>query len=269
MKQCITFQRKHHGFSLVEVLASMLILGVGLIGVAKFQTKMAHESLLAKQQSEAINIAEAKLESLRFAYAIGDTPSYQVPTSGEPEKKQGTNTEYQVSWDVLDDDTDEGQAEIKVHVIWDSLGSTANSDTQIVLKTIASDFDPNIQAKATYTPPTSVLVPDDINTCTPNTYHRGSSSSGSTYCNTHKGSSGSSGYGYTTCKSDYSQGFYDGSSGITYCSSHKGPSGSGGYHHTQCQSNFDNGSYGSGSSGLSSTGCSAPERGISFGSSSS
>ncbi len=93
MKQHIKCHRQF-GFSLVEILAAMLVLGVGLIGVAKFQTKISHESFLAKQQSEAINIAEAKLESLRFAYAIGDTASYEPRTDEEPEEKQGINTKY-------------------------------------------------------------------------------------------------------------------------------------------------------------------------------
>lgn len=164
MKQHVKSHREF-GFSLVEVLAAMLVLGVGLIGVAKFQTKMTHESLLAKQQSEAINIAEAKLESLRFAYAIGDTANYQLSPYAEPERKQGTNTEYFITWDIMDDDNNKGQAELEVKVTWIGLGNKGKGNTEVLLKTIASDFDPNIQAKANYTAPPSVLVPEDIDEC--------------------------------------------------------------------------------------------------------
>jgi len=236
----IIHSRQSHGFSLVEVLAGMLILGIGLIGVAKFQAKVMQEGTLAKQQSQAVNIAEAKLESLRFAYAIGDATSYTPPTN--PEVKTGNNTDYSLNWTITESATASGQAEIAVTVNWLGPDNQQTPETQVMLSAIASDFDPNLPALAQTDPP-AVIVPTGAGECIPNTVRVEKD----VYYSTNP-STGSGGHSFCTTKS---------------ISMMNGDS------YVACKTSIRQGYNGSGSSGLSSTGCGDNVRGVSFGSSSS
>ena len=53
------------GFSVIEVMAAIVILGFGLLGVAKLHTTMTANSLDNKSRSEALTIARSRLEEIR------------------------------------------------------------------------------------------------------------------------------------------------------------------------------------------------------------
>ncbi|MDZ4261212.1 MAG: prepilin-type N-terminal cleavage/methylation domain-containing protein [Pseudomonadota bacterium] len=53
------------GFSLIEVLIAVAVLAVGLIAMARFQGTALQASSLAKERSEAVALAEQKIEQLR------------------------------------------------------------------------------------------------------------------------------------------------------------------------------------------------------------
>ncbi len=236
----IIHSRQSHGFSLVEVLAGMLILGIGLIGVAKFQTRIMQEGTLAKQQNQAVNIAEAKLESLRFSYTIGDATSYTPPD--QPEVKIGNNTEYSLSWTITESAIASGQVKIEVTVNWLGPSYQQNPETQIMLAALASDFDPNLPVLAQTEPP-AVILPTGAGECVPNTLRI----EGDAY--------------YATNPST-------GSNGDTFCTT-KSISMLNGDSYVACKIKIREGYNGSGSSGLSSTGCGNSVRGVSFSGSSS
>jgi prepilin-type N-terminal cleavage/methylation domain-containing protein len=53
------------GFGLLEVLITIVVLGVGMIALAKLQGILLQESSYAKARSVALNLAQGKLEDLR------------------------------------------------------------------------------------------------------------------------------------------------------------------------------------------------------------
>src|SRR3989338_1758963 len=65
MKTCIEFlQLKNKGFTLIEGVLSILIIGVGLIGVLYVFSGSTKSSLQADQIAVAQNLAEEKLETI-------------------------------------------------------------------------------------------------------------------------------------------------------------------------------------------------------------
>lgn len=60
-----TISRNHHGFSLIEVMVAVVILAVGLMGLAKFQGELTRSAAETKTRASALALAERKLEDLR------------------------------------------------------------------------------------------------------------------------------------------------------------------------------------------------------------
>ncbi|MGR5470770.1 type IV pilus modification PilV family protein, partial [Vibrio astriarenae] len=56
---------KQQGFSLIEILISFLLLGVGALGLTKLQIYMERKSDYAIQSMEALRLAENQLEWFR------------------------------------------------------------------------------------------------------------------------------------------------------------------------------------------------------------
>ena len=64
--------RADDGFTLIELLLTMVILSVGLLALAGLQVTSVRSNAMAKRQTAAVALAEAKLE------AIKDTPYANV-----------------------------------------------------------------------------------------------------------------------------------------------------------------------------------------------
>lgn len=67
----IRHRARQQGFSLIEVLIALLILGGGLLGLARMQMGMLGGTAESVLNDNAIRLAEEKLESLRFELAAG------------------------------------------------------------------------------------------------------------------------------------------------------------------------------------------------------
>jgi len=98
------------GFSLVEVLVALVILGVGLLGLARLQLGMLGGTAESVLYDSAIRLAEDKLESLRFDLVAG-----QKPQSGSDETKAYDVT-IQRAWAYSVNDR--GLAETTVTMRW-------------------------------------------------------------------------------------------------------------------------------------------------------
>ncbi|MFM9113243.1 MAG: prepilin-type N-terminal cleavage/methylation domain-containing protein [Polynucleobacter victoriensis] len=80
---CVRFKvASAKGFSLVEVLIALVVLGVGLIGLARLQLNMLGGTAESVLHDSAVRLAEDKLESLRFELAEG-----RLPQAGSDEPK--------------------------------------------------------------------------------------------------------------------------------------------------------------------------------------
>lgn len=98
------------GFSLVEVLIALVILGVGLLGLARLQLGMLGGTAESVLYDSAVRLAEDKLESLRFDLAAG-----QKPQSGSDEVKAYDVTIQRAwTWSV----NDLGLAETTLTMRW-------------------------------------------------------------------------------------------------------------------------------------------------------
>lgn len=137
------------GFSLIEVLVSLVILSVGLIGMAKFQATVLKSGSDSQARSEAITIAQSKLEEFKSfetldaynniqssgdliaeAESVGDTLEFSVA---------GTNANYTVDWSITENNNP-NYLEVTVTVAWnDSIGSAQ----QVSIDSIIGESNPN------------------------------------------------------------------------------------------------------------------------------
>jgi len=133
-----TLKKKMDGFALVEAMVALLILGFGLIAVAKLQSTLMENSGLSKQRTEATRLAQEKMEQLRsfeqlntatgkFAYADIATTASDV-VSG-----YSSNTSYTRSWTATDS-TNALYKSIFMSVAWtdrNGVGQTVKLDSMV------------------------------------------------------------------------------------------------------------------------------------------
>ena len=68
--------RPSRGVSLIEALVALAVMSIGLLGVAGMQATLRSTADLSKQRSEAVRLAQEKLEDLRsFGTLVAHTGS--------------------------------------------------------------------------------------------------------------------------------------------------------------------------------------------------
>lgn len=98
-------KRCHHtlcGQGLIEVLITLLIVVVGVLGIIRFQNYLAYNNSLAQQQGDATILAMQKIESLRDYQVLNTTSgytAYQDIASGST-TSTGATTVYTITWTV-------------------------------------------------------------------------------------------------------------------------------------------------------------------------
>lgn len=141
--------RLQGGFTLLEALIALLIVSFGMLAVAGFQVTLSLSTDVAKQRSEALRLAQQKVEELRsFERTVGDGAgglfdyADDVVSNASPyEAVTGytTNTSFIRQWTVTGAPT-APQKWVNVAVRWtDRFGITQN----VTLVTVISKSDPN------------------------------------------------------------------------------------------------------------------------------
>jgi len=91
-----TMNRKPRGFSMIEVLIAVVVLGFGLMALAALQTSIIRSSAETKAQTVALQLAKDKVEDLR---AFQTLAGYQALTSGNDTATESAVT-YARTWTV-------------------------------------------------------------------------------------------------------------------------------------------------------------------------
>jgi Tfp pilus assembly protein PilV len=87
------------GLGLIETIATFLIIAGSAIALLRFQNYLAYSNSVTQQQSDAVQLAVNKIETLRdFSTLIG-VGSYQNIASGST-TSTGVNTTYTLTWTV-------------------------------------------------------------------------------------------------------------------------------------------------------------------------
>jgi hypothetical protein len=138
------------GIGLIEVLITAVVIAVGLLAVASLQTGFMASSADSKTRSEALSIAERKLEELRNNITATGYNALPAAPNPDPETVIGTNATFYRTWAITDADPSISGADapnrkkISVRVHWDNdgNGATINSDEKVNVVTEIAFLDP-------------------------------------------------------------------------------------------------------------------------------
>lgn len=161
--------RAHAGFTLIEALVALLVTALGMLAIAGMQITISGSSDVAKQRSEAVRLAQLKIEQLRsFEQITADGTKFDYATdvvSGNDTVSPGggytTNTTYTRTWTLTKDgvnapaaDGSDPQKWIQVNVAWtDRAGQAQN----VRLDSVISRADP-VKLGTLYTGPGGTQV---------------------------------------------------------------------------------------------------------------
>ena len=79
-----TINRRQHGFSLIEVLIAVLVLAIGLLGMAQMQANGMRSTHGAYLRTQATLLAGDVLESMRANLTAARTGNYNVTYGNAP-----------------------------------------------------------------------------------------------------------------------------------------------------------------------------------------
>lgn len=124
---------KQTGFSLLEMLITIIVLASGLLAIASMYGAILNANTLSKQRSEAVVLAEKKLEELRgqsYASLVSATDTVTAASSS------GSSANYQRSWSVAAASGGLAYKDVGVTVTWTD---SKNQSQNIVLSTRISN----------------------------------------------------------------------------------------------------------------------------------
>jgi type IV pilus assembly protein PilV len=107
-------RRKEQGFTLVEVLVSLMILTIGLMAVASMQINAGRSDIRSMGMTEGGAIAHGKMEEL-----IGRPYEHADLVAGAGAHPWEIREEYSLGWEVLDNTPIPNVKTVTVTVEWD------------------------------------------------------------------------------------------------------------------------------------------------------
>ncbi|MGR2768251.1 type IV pilus modification PilV family protein [Photobacterium ganghwense] len=129
---------KNRGFSLIEVLVSLLLMAVGVLGVVKMQSFMEVKAENSLNALEALHFAEERLEyyRTRSQAGAGGTISYKSIVDDEDNVILNKISATRIVT-VKDDSPVIGSKTVHVVVIWKDRW---NKEQKVMLKTVISKY---------------------------------------------------------------------------------------------------------------------------------
>lgn len=126
------------GFTLIESLIALLVVGAGMLMLSVTQTKLVQNADLARQRGEATRLAAEKIESSRAYTTITGTGAAAWNGLAGGSDTSSSNTAYSRSW-TLDGDIGQPMRQINVAVSWTDRAGAAQS---VNLGSVISRTDP-------------------------------------------------------------------------------------------------------------------------------
>ncbi|MEO5362001.1 MAG: prepilin-type N-terminal cleavage/methylation domain-containing protein [Magnetococcus sp. DMHC-8] len=126
-------QEQRRGFTLVEAMVALLILSVGMLALGRLQGSMTQSSAQAKARTEALRLAEGKIEELRGFSSLAAVTGY----ANSADTVTGTNAVFTRSWSWTNTAAPAYRS-VQVTVAWqDRSGSQS-----VGLRTLLGQVDP-------------------------------------------------------------------------------------------------------------------------------
>ncbi|ELP5728358.1 prepilin-type N-terminal cleavage/methylation domain-containing protein [Vibrio vulnificus] len=130
-------QTNQRGFSLLEVMISFVLIGVGALGLVKLQVYVEQKADYAMHSIEALNLAEQKLEWFRTRGATASSAIAVASFDSDISAGSSTHPPYTVTWSVPATALSGALKTVHVRTTWkDRLGNTYS----IELKTKISKY---------------------------------------------------------------------------------------------------------------------------------
>lgn len=139
--------RKQAGFSVVEALVAFVVVGFGMLALAGMQLSLSRSADNSKQRTEAMRLAQDKMEALRsFTSLTTGTVNWNGLAGGNDTISSytiggtvvGSNTSYTRTWSIGGANTDV-QRPINVSVTWTD---RAGSSQSLNLASVIARVDP-------------------------------------------------------------------------------------------------------------------------------
>ncbi|HDZ9391105.1 TPA: prepilin-type N-terminal cleavage/methylation domain-containing protein [Vibrio cholerae] len=131
-------RNKQRGFSLIEVMISFVLIGIGALGLVKLQAYIEQRADYAMHSIEALNLAEQKLEWFRTRGASSANPA--IPTANfatDIVSGSISSGRYTLSWGVPTTALSGALKTIHIEASW----KDRHGETQSVeLKTMISKY---------------------------------------------------------------------------------------------------------------------------------
>ena len=130
----IELHRNADGFGIIEVLIAMFLLAVGLLGLASLQSRGIRGNDLGNRTSQAIALAQDKVEELINANATGQTLT--AGSDNNIDETGGANGIFTRIWQVQNNTPVNNAQTVAVTVNWNDV---AGPHTVAVNGVVSSD----------------------------------------------------------------------------------------------------------------------------------
>jgi len=152
-----TMNLKEEGFSLIEMIIAVLVLGIGILALIQMQVAVMNGNLSANQMTTATTLAQDEIEQLRRLEltnaALTDSnagnnanlisapnaASLEHNDANNPVDEKGGTTglrRYYRCWNVADDTPTQGAKTVVVFVFWGALEDNGLPRHQVIIPTM-------------------------------------------------------------------------------------------------------------------------------------
>ena len=123
----ILFLKRTEGFTLLEVMIALVILSVGLLGLAALQLVAVKSNSFSSEMTYATMLAQQHAEILKSL----DYDDANLDSSNNPFTAAGSSKGvlYTVTWNVTDDAPDTNMKMVDLTVVWQSLRHGSSDQT--------------------------------------------------------------------------------------------------------------------------------------------